>query len=69
VGLTFRVSLRRMDLVHRVVSRRLSCSLVELVEPGQVSPVVGTTVDLSETPEVAAYVGEGHVRGKAVVVT
>lgn len=43
-------------------------SLLRLIEAGEVSPVVGRTFALVETPEAVTYVGEGHVRGKAVVV-
>ncbi len=43
-------------------------SLVRLIEAGRVRPIVGRTFTLVATPEAVAYVGEGHVRGKAVVV-
>jgi NADPH:quinone reductase-like Zn-dependent oxidoreductase len=43
-------------------------SLARLVEEGRVAPVVGRTFSLIEVPEAVAYVAEGHVRGKAVVL-
>lgn len=44
-------------------------SLVDLIEAGEVSPVVGRTFSLIEVPQAVAYVGEGHARGKTVVTT
>lgn len=42
--------------------------LKELVESGRMKPVIDRTYELSETPEALGYVGEGHVRGKVVIV-
>jgi NADPH:quinone reductase-like Zn-dependent oxidoreductase len=42
-------------------------ALKELVESGNVTPVVGRTFPLSETAEAIAYFGEGHARGKIVI--
>ena len=39
-----------------------------MIEAGQVTPVVGRTFSLVEVPQAVDYVGESHVRGKAVVV-
>ena len=41
--------------------------LKELIEAGKVTPVIDRTYPLSETPEAIGYVGDGHVRGKAVI--
>jgi NADPH:quinone reductase-like Zn-dependent oxidoreductase len=43
-------------------------TLVWMIEAGQVSPVVGRTFSLSEAAAAVAYVGDGHVSGKAVIV-
>jgi NADPH:quinone reductase-like Zn-dependent oxidoreductase len=41
--------------------------LRELVESGQVRPVIERRYDLSRVPEALRYMGEGHVRSKIVV--
>ena len=41
--------------------------LRELIEAGQVTPVVDRTYPLSETADAFRYLGEGHARGKVVV--
>ena len=41
--------------------------LKDLIEAGQVTPVIDTTYALSATPEAIGYVGEGHARGKVVI--
>ena len=42
--------------------------LKDLIEAGKVAPVIDRTYQLSETPEALAYVGEGHARGKVVII-
>lgn len=42
-------------------------ALGELIESGQVAPVIDRTCELAEAPDAAAYVAEGHARGKVVV--
>lgn len=42
--------------------------LTELIEGGQVTPVIDRTYPLSEAPDAIGYVGEGHARGKVVIV-
>ena len=39
----------------------------ELLESGQVKPVIDRRYALSETPEALRYLGEGHARGKVVI--
>jgi NADPH:quinone reductase-like Zn-dependent oxidoreductase len=39
----------------------------ELIEAGQVKPVVERTYPLSETADALAYLGEGHAQGKIVI--
>jgi len=41
--------------------------LKELIEAGEVTPVMDRTYPLSEAPQALAYVGEGHARGKTVI--
>jgi NADPH:quinone reductase-like Zn-dependent oxidoreductase len=40
----------------------------ELVEAGKVKPVIDRRYSLSETAEALRYYGEGHARGKVVIV-
>ena len=39
----------------------------ELLESGQVRPVIDKRYTLSEAPEALRYQGEGHARGKVVI--
>jgi NADPH:quinone reductase-like Zn-dependent oxidoreductase len=41
--------------------------LAELLEAGDVKPVIDRRYDLSQAPEALAYLGEGHARGKVVI--
>lgn len=41
--------------------------LKELIESGQVTPVIDRTYPLSEVPEAIRYLEEGHARGKVVI--
>jgi NADPH:quinone reductase-like Zn-dependent oxidoreductase len=42
-------------------------ALSELLEAGEVAPVIDRTYPLSEAPEAMRYLGEGHARGKVIV--
>jgi NADPH:quinone reductase-like Zn-dependent oxidoreductase len=42
-------------------------TLAELVEAGEVTPVIDRTYPLSEVPEAISYVEEEHARGKVVI--
>ncbi|MDF1596362.1 MAG: NAD(P)-dependent alcohol dehydrogenase [Acidimicrobiia bacterium] len=42
-------------------------ALVELIESGDVTPIVDRTYPLIEAGEAVAYVGAGHARGKTVI--
>jgi NADPH:quinone reductase-like Zn-dependent oxidoreductase len=41
--------------------------LKELIESGEVSPVIDRTYPLSEVPAVLRYLEEGHARGKVII--
>jgi NADPH:quinone reductase-like Zn-dependent oxidoreductase len=41
--------------------------LKELIEAGDVTPVIDRTYPLSETPQALGYVERGHTRGKVVI--
>ena len=41
--------------------------LKELVESGQLTPVIDRTYPLSETPAALGYIENGHARGKFVI--
>jgi NADPH:quinone reductase-like Zn-dependent oxidoreductase len=42
-------------------------TLADLVESGELMPIIDRTYDLSETAAALRYLGAGHVRGKVVV--
>jgi NADPH:quinone reductase-like Zn-dependent oxidoreductase len=42
--------------------------LTEMIESGDVTPAVGRTFPLVETPDAVTYVGKRHARGKTVVI-
>ena len=42
-------------------------ALTELIESGQVRPVIDRTYPLSQAPEAIAYMRDGHAQGKVVV--
>ena len=42
-------------------------ALTELIESGQVRPVIDRTYPLSQAPEAIEYMRDGHARGKVVV--
>lgn len=42
--------------------------LTELIESGDVEPVIDRTYPLSDTPEAVGYVERGHTQGKTVVI-
>ena len=41
--------------------------LKQLIEAGQLAPVIDRTYPLSETPEAIRYLENGHARGKVVI--
>ena len=41
--------------------------LKELIEAGNLTPVIDRTYPLSEAPEAVRYLEEGHARGKVVI--
>jgi NADPH:quinone reductase-like Zn-dependent oxidoreductase len=41
--------------------------LKAFIEAGKVTPVIGRTYPLSETPQAIDHVGGGHARGKVVI--
>jgi NADPH:quinone reductase-like Zn-dependent oxidoreductase len=42
-------------------------ALKDLIEAGKLTPVIGRTYPLSETPQAIDHVGGGHARGKVVI--
>ena len=42
-------------------------TIKELVEAGELAPVIDKTYPLSQTPDAVAHVGEGHAQGKTIV--
>jgi NADPH:quinone reductase-like Zn-dependent oxidoreductase len=41
--------------------------LAQLIESGQVTPVVDRTYPLSQAPDAIRYMQDGHARGKVVI--
>ena len=41
--------------------------LAELMEAGEVAPVIDRTVSLGAAPEALRYLEQGHARGKVVI--
>jgi NADPH:quinone reductase-like Zn-dependent oxidoreductase len=54
---SFTVSPNRADLE----------ALTELIEGGEVSPVIDRSYSLAEAPDAIACLEEGHARGKVVI--
>ena len=52
-----------------IMSQKLEylVALEDLIEAGKVTPVIGRTYPLSETPQAIDRVGLGHARGKVVI--
>jgi NADPH:quinone reductase-like Zn-dependent oxidoreductase len=42
--------------------------LSRMLESGQVKPVIERTYDVSETGAALRYLGDGHARGKVVII-
>src|SRR2546426_6622370 len=68
----------RAKLLSRLVSQTLRTFIMSqklealvalkgLIEAGKVTPVIGRTYPLSETPQAIDRVGRGHARGKVVI--
>jgi NADPH:quinone reductase-like Zn-dependent oxidoreductase len=63
-------SLGRSQTVTFVVAKITKEDLLvlkELLEAGQVRPVIDRRYELSEAPDALRYLGEGHARGKVVI--
>ena len=69
-GWTARLVFRRRDVKQfvRKVTRDYLLELSALVEDGSVTPVVGRTYPLAETPAAMSHLMERHPRGKVVVI-
>ena len=52
-----------------IMSQKLEylVALKDLIEAGKVTPVIGRTYPLRETPQAIDHVGLGHARGKVVI--
>jgi NADPH:quinone reductase-like Zn-dependent oxidoreductase len=60
------VSQRLGLFVSKVTTDDLE-TLVEMVEKGDVTPVIDRVHMLGDVPDAMAYVGEGHAKGKVVI--
>ena len=43
------------------------CRVRELIEAGEVTPVIDKTFPLDQSARAVSYVDEGHARGKVVI--
>lgn len=60
---------QRMRLFVSQPSRADLQALTEMIEAGEVEPVVDRTFTLSETADAFAHLAQGHARGKVVITT
>ncbi|MET0773586.1 MAG: zinc-binding dehydrogenase, partial [Candidatus Limnocylindrales bacterium] len=60
------VSQRLVTFVTRE-NREDLLAIRELIEAGQVTPVIDRTYTLAEAADAVRYVGEGHARGKVLI--
>jgi NADPH:quinone reductase-like Zn-dependent oxidoreductase len=53
--------------VRRLPNGQDLVALTELVESGKLTPVIGRTYPLPETPAALRHIEGGHARGKVVI--
>jgi NADPH:quinone reductase-like Zn-dependent oxidoreductase len=58
---------RKLGSLNASPSPKDLAFLKELLQAGQVNPVIDRRYLLSESAEAFRYVGEGHARGKVVI--
>jgi len=58
---------QRLDWLNSKVSVEDLQAVTELIEAGKVTPVVGQSYSLSETPDAIRDLATGHARGKLVI--
>jgi NADPH:quinone reductase-like Zn-dependent oxidoreductase len=58
---------QRLDWLNSKVSVEDLQALNELIEAGKVTPVVGQSYSLSETPDAIRHLATGHAGGKLVI--
>jgi NADPH:quinone reductase-like Zn-dependent oxidoreductase len=59
---------RKMGAVLAQINKKDMSLLIELLEADKVVPVIDRSYPLSETAEALRYLGEGHARGKIVII-
>jgi NADPH:quinone reductase-like Zn-dependent oxidoreductase len=58
---------KRMGAVSAKANQKDLLIIKELVEAGQVVPIIDKRYPLSEVAEALRYLGQGHARGKVVI--
>jgi len=58
---------RSIRTIQLAPTQKDRLTLKELLESGTVTPVIGRTYPLSQTPEAIGYFGQGHALGKVVI--
>jgi NADPH:quinone reductase-like Zn-dependent oxidoreductase len=56
-------------MLARPPGKRDLVAVKELLETGEVTPVIDRCYTLSEVPEALRYIGQGHARGKVIIIT
>jgi NADPH:quinone reductase-like Zn-dependent oxidoreductase len=64
---TFRNGDRKLSMLETKPSQEDLAFVADLIEAGQVMPVVDRCYPLEEVPEAIRYLEAGHVRGKVVI--
>ena len=60
-------SKKMVPLLAKPPNKRDQVFMKELLEGGEVTPVIDRRYSLSEVPEALRYIGKGHARGKVVI--
>ena len=55
------------DDFTNALTRKGTLIVKDLIEAGEVTPVIDRTYPMSEVPEAIRHLGDGHGRGKAVI--
>jgi NADPH:quinone reductase-like Zn-dependent oxidoreductase len=66
--LTGRAAEKKVRLLAVRLGARHLAPMVELCQAGQIATVIDRRYRLSEVPEALRYLGEGHAKGKVVVI-
>jgi NADPH:quinone reductase-like Zn-dependent oxidoreductase len=63
-----RADRKKMRLLAVRLGARHLAPLVELCQAGKITTVIDRRYRLSQVPEALRYLGEGHAKGKVIVI-